>query len=236
MKIKIDNTLEQNVNCLVNGENDGDFKLRGNTKSVIINDHEVLKHWNQDTALAGGPNDGGGSNIFLRPYGSGATTNQAQLYPSGKLSIKELAVDGAATIGGTATVDSITVNSGFGKKYVFKKTMTLTTSWQTVLNHGDLPSGAYIVHVQGIQSADGKGWQENNRYVGIMSWYDGQTNASEESPITLHTTGHAHNGEVVYLSTFNHFHSTELDVTLEIKYSIDWANPHTITFTFVKIV
>ena len=140
------------------------------------------------------------------------------------------------TVNGAATVNSITINSGFGKKYVFKKTMTLTTSWQIALNYGDLPSGAYIVHIQGIQSADSKGWQDDCRYVGIMSWYGGQTNANEESPITLHTTGHAHNGEVVYLSTFNHSHSTDLNTTLEIKYSVDWANPHTITFTFVKIV
>lgn len=58
MELKINSSLTQKADCLVNGENDGNFKLRGNTKSIIINEHEILKHWNQDTALAASNNNG----------------------------------------------------------------------------------------------------------------------------------------------------------------------------------
>lgn len=87
MELKINSELKQQADCLVNGENDGNFKLRGNTKSIIINEHEILKHWNQDTALAGGNNNGDGSNIFLRPYGADLATNQAKLTPAGTLEV-----------------------------------------------------------------------------------------------------------------------------------------------------
>lgn len=235
MKIKIDNTLEQNVNCLINGENDGDFKIKGNTKSVIINEHEVLKHWNQDTALAGGDNSGSGSNIFLRPYGSGATTNQAQLYPSGKFSIKELAVDGAATIGGAATVNSITVNSGMGKKYTFTKTVTPTTDWVDVgIARTDLSTGAYIVYMTGIYDSN-MGWQNDNVYVGLMSWFDSGTNSSERYEIPLHTAGHAHNGYTISLSTLSHSGNTT-NTTLQIKSNIAFSRATTIKFTFIKLI
>lgn len=93
MELKINSELKQQADCLVNGENDGNFKLRGNTKSIIINEHEILKHWNQDTALAGGNNNGDGSNIFLRPYGADLATNQAKLTPAGTLEVGALVTE-----------------------------------------------------------------------------------------------------------------------------------------------
>lgn len=93
MELKINSELKQQVDCLVNGENDGNFKLRGNTKSIIINEHEILKHWNQDTALAGSNNNGDGSNIFLRPYGADLATNQAKLTPAGTLEVGALVTE-----------------------------------------------------------------------------------------------------------------------------------------------
>lgn len=93
MEIKVNNDLTQKVSNLVNGENDGNFKLLGNTKSLIINEHEIVKHWNQDTALASGNNNGNGSNIFLRPYGADDATNQAKLNPTGTLEVGGLVTE-----------------------------------------------------------------------------------------------------------------------------------------------
>lgn len=92
MEIKLDNSLTLKVSNLVNTENDGNLKLLGNTKSLIINDHEVVKHWNQDTALASGNNNGEGSQIFLRPYGADSTTNQVSISAAGKLTTPSLEV------------------------------------------------------------------------------------------------------------------------------------------------
>ena len=213
MEIKVNSSLTQNVSNLVNGENDGNFKLLGSSKAIIINEHEILKHWNSDSTIAA--NSG---NIFLRPNGSENTSHQAVLNSSGNL-----------------TVDTITTNSGFGKKYYFEKQVTLTTDWQIILNYNDLPSGAYIIRVTGVQSASSKSWQDGNEWVGIMSWFGSQTNANEEGVISLHTTGHAHNGEILYLSTFNHGNSSGLNTTLEAKYSINWSDAHTMRLTIIKI-
>lgn len=229
MELKINSELKQQVDCLVNGENDGNFKLRGNTKSIIINEHEILKHWNQDTALASGNNNGSGSNIFLRPYGAEDTTNQAKLNPNGVLDVAGLNVAGATT------VNSITINSGFGKKYTFTKPVTITTDWADVgIARTDLSTGAYIVYMTGIYD-EGKSWQNGNVYVGLMSWFDSGTNSSERCEIPLHTTGHAHNDYVISLATLSHDGNTT-NTTLQIKSNIAFSRETNIKFTFIKLI
>ena len=229
MEIKVNNDLTQKVSNLVNGENDGNFKLLGNTKSLIINEHDIVKHWNQDTALAGSNNNGNGSNIFLRPHGAEDTTNQAKLNPNGVLDVAGLSVAGAAT------VNSITINSGFGKKYTFTKSVTPTTDWTDVgIARTDLPTGAYIVYMTGIYDGS-MTWQEGNVYVGLMTWFDSGTNSSERYEIPLHTAGHAHNGYTISLATLSHFQNTT-NITLQIKSSIAFSKAATIKFTFIKLI
>ena len=102
-------------------------------------------------------------------------------------------LDGDCTIGKGLTVTNglnvgggITIGSGFGKRYVFKKTVTPTTDWTDVgISKGDLPNGAYIVHMTGIWNTD-MSWQGDGQYAGLMSWYSGETNANERSEIALH--------------------------------------------------
>lgn len=144
---------------------------------------------------------------------------------------KKSTIDGSCSIEG-----SITVGSGFGKRYVFKKTITPTTEWADVgISKWDLPDGAYIVHMTGIWDTD-RTWQADGQYAGLMSWYDGQTNANERSEIALHQTGHAFNGYVISLSTVSNSRSTDKDICLQIKSNIAFTRATEITFTFVKIV
>lgn len=93
MELKINSSLTQKADCLVNGENDGDFKLRGSSKSLIINDHGIVKHWTSDSTLAA--NNG---NIFLRPAGPESTSNQATLNTSGKLTLNSIETSGDVNI------------------------------------------------------------------------------------------------------------------------------------------
>ena len=125
---------------------------------------------------------------------------------------------------------------GFGKIYVFTKTITIGTNWSsTGIVSGNLPSGVYIIYMTGIYDTD-MSWQNNNIYAGIMSWFSGATNSSERSEIILHTTGHAHNNYRIFLSTLSHGGNITESTTLEIKSNIAFTRATTITFKFIKII
>lgn len=126
---------------------------------------------------------------------------------------------------------------GFGKTYTFTKTITIGTNWSsTGIASGNLPSGVYVIYMTGIYDTD-KSWQNSNIYAGIMSWYSGNTNSSERSEIILHTTGHAHNGYLIFLSTLSHGGGNIAEsTTLEIKSNIAFTRETAITFKFVKII
>ena len=125
---------------------------------------------------------------------------------------------------------------GFGKIYVFTKTITIGTNWSsTGIVSGNLPSGVYIIYMTGIYDTD-MSWQNSNIYAGIMSWFSGATNSSERSEIILHTTGHAHNNYRIFLSTLSHEGNITESTTLEIKSNIAFTRATTITFKFIKII
>lgn len=125
---------------------------------------------------------------------------------------------------------------GFGKIYVFTKTITIGTNWSsTGIVSGNLPSGVYIIYMTGIYDTD-MSWQNSNIYAGIMSWFSGATNSSERSEIILHTTGHAHNNYRIFLSTLSHGGNITESTTLEIKSNIAFTRATTITFKFIKII
>lgn len=146
-------------------------------------------------------------------------------------------VNGGLTVTGNTNINgAITVGSGFGKTTKITQNLTLSTSWQdTTISKGVLSSGAYIVHITGIYNTD-MSWQNDNQYVGVMSWYSGETNASDANEIPLHVTGHAQNGYVIYLRTLNYGRSTAKDTVLQIKSSVNFTRATDVKFTFVKIV
>lgn len=144
---------------------------------------------------------------------------------------KGLAVTNSVNIGG-----SITVGSGFGKKYTFTKTLTPTTDWiDTGINGSVLPSGAYILHMTGCWDTN-MSWQADAQYVGMIAWYSGDTNSNDRSDIVLHRAGHAFNGYEISLSTRCYSRSLGVHNTLQIKSNIAFTRATDITFTFVKIV
>lgn len=139
------------------------------------------------------------------------------------------------TVNGAATVNSITINSGFGEKYTFTKSVTPTTDWTDVgIARTDLPTGAYIVYMTGIYDSN-MGWQDGNVYVGLMAWFDSGTNSSERYEIPLHTAGHAHNDYTISLATLSHPGNTT-NTTLQIKSSIAFSRATNIKFTFIKLI
>jgi hypothetical protein len=151
-------------------------------------------------------------------------------------------IDGDFTVGKGMTVTnslhvggSITIGSGFGKKYTFTKTITPTTEWQNIgINGSALPSGLYLIHLTGIQNGT-KTWQYDNQYAGVMSWYSGNTNSGDTCDITLHQTGHANNGELIYLRTQCSWNNTN-GTQLQIKSSVNHSAASNIIITIVKIV
>lgn len=126
--------------------------------------------------------------------------------------------------------------SGFGKVYTFTKTLRPTTSWiRTGIISSDLPTGIYIIYMTGLYDKD-MSWQNNNIYAGIVSWYAGNTNSDERFEILLHSSGHAHNGYKIFLSTMSHLGNLTDSTTLELKSSVAFSRDTVITFKFVKIL
>lgn len=222
MELKINSELTQKADCLVNGENDGNFKLRGNTKSIIINEHEILKHWNQDTALASSNNGGSGSNIFLRPYGVESTTNQAQLYPNGTFNAKEFTINGGTAlstrlnnrkricIGSQVLYDTISGSGGKSKTALIGaysytlidgvfSSITIPSGWHKEyrITFQATTSGecTTCVYVNNIATSTVRAWSGNTfRTIGGSNFF-------KESDITLETTfGYTNPGTNLYYS------------------------------------
>ena len=80
------------------------------------------------------------------------------------------------------------------------KTLTIGTSWtNTGIVKSNLQSGSYMVQIYNNGRSDTELWDE--RWTGVMSWYDGGTNSNEVDEISLHCAGHANNGRHLYLRT-----------------------------------
>lgn len=113
-----------------------------------------------------------------------------------------------------------------------EKNLTITQKWMdTGIQGNSLQDGTYIVQVT-INSSD------NGMYnifsSGVMSWYSGNTNDSEEDEIILHRVGHAY-GNVIYLRTIQLSGSTS-GMKLQISSSKDFTKEAKVTFKFKKII
>lgn len=113
-----------------------------------------------------------------------------------------------------------------------EKNLTITQKWMDTGIQGDsLQDGTYIVQVT-INSSDNGMW--NIFSSGVMSWYSGNTNDSEEDEIILHRVGHAY-GNVIYLRTIQLSGSTS-GMKLQISSSKDFTKEAKVTFKFKKII
>lgn len=113
-----------------------------------------------------------------------------------------------------------------------EKNLTITQKWMdTGIQGNSLQDGTYIVQVT-INSSD------NGMYnifsSGVMSWYSGNTNDSEEDEIILHRVGHAY-GNVIYLRTIQLSGGTS-GMKLQISSSKDFTKEAKVTFKFKKII
>lgn len=113
-----------------------------------------------------------------------------------------------------------------------EKNLTITQKWMdTGIQGNSLQDGTYIVQVT-INSSDNGMW--NIFSSGVMSWYSGNTNDSEEDEIILHRVGHAY-GNVIYLRTIQLSGGTS-GMKLQISSSKDFTKEAKVTFKFKKII
>ena len=113
-----------------------------------------------------------------------------------------------------------------------EKNLTITQKWMdTGIQGNSLQDGTYIVQVT-INSHDNGMW--NIFSSGVMSWYSGNTNDSEEDEIILHRVGHAY-GNVIYLRTIQLSGGTS-GMKLQISSSKDFTKEAKVTFKFKKII
>lgn len=113
-----------------------------------------------------------------------------------------------------------------------EKNLTITQKWMdTGIQGNSLQNGTYIVQVT-INSPDNRMY--NIFSSGVMSWYSGNTNDSEEDEIILHRVGHAY-GNVIYLRTIQLSGGTS-GMKLQISSSKDFTKEAKVTFKFKKII
>lgn len=113
-----------------------------------------------------------------------------------------------------------------------EKNLTITQKWMdTGIQGNSLQDGTYIVQVT-INSSDNGMW--NIFSSGVMSWYSGNTDDSEEDEIILHRVGHAY-GNVIYLRTIQLSGGTS-GMKLQISSSKDFTKEAKVTFKFKKII
>lgn len=113
-----------------------------------------------------------------------------------------------------------------------EKNLTITQKWMdTGIQENSLQDGTYIVQVT-INSSDNGMW--NIFSSGVMSWYSGNTNDTEEDEIILHRVGHAY-GNVIYLRTIQLSGGTS-GMKLQISSSKDFTKEAKVTFKFKKII
>lgn len=113
-----------------------------------------------------------------------------------------------------------------------EKNLTITQKWMdTGIQGNSLQDGTYIVQVT-INSSDNGMW--NIFSSGVMSWYSGNTNDSEEDEIILHRVGHAYDN-VIYLRTIQLSGGTS-GMKLQISSSKDFTKEAKVTFKFKKII
>jgi len=73
----------------------------------------------------------------------------------------------------------------------------------------------------------------NERFSGVMSWFDGLCNSSNADNITLHSAGHARNNNYIELR----FTRTIMSLgKLQIRMNVTTSGVSTYTFKFRKMI
>ena len=112
------------------------------------------------------------------------------------------------------------------------KTLTIGTSWtNTGIVKSNLQSGSYMVQIYNNGRSDTELWDE--RWTGVMSWYDGGTNSNEVDEISLHCAGHANNGRHLYLRTVRTPSGGGLRLEIACTHNL---NSSTYEFRFRKLI
>ena len=112
------------------------------------------------------------------------------------------------------------------------KTLTVGTSWtNTGIVKSNLQSGSYMVQIYNNGRSDTELWDE--RWTGVMSWYDGGTNSNEVDEISLHCAGHANNGRHLYLRTVRTPSGGGLRLEIACTHNL---NSSTYEFRFRKLI
>ena len=112
------------------------------------------------------------------------------------------------------------------------KTLTIGTSWMdTGIAKSNLQSGSYMVQIYNNGRSDTELWDE--RWTGVMSWYDGGTNNTGADEISLHCAGHANNGRHLYLRTVRTPNGGGLKLQIACTNNL---NSSTYEFRFRKLI
>lgn len=110
-------------------------------------------------------------------------------------------------INGTISHNGLSLSSGtnIDQLLTITKTLTLTTDWQdTGITANHLVSGTYLVQLYAHDIAAG-GFNNNEYYSGVMSWFNLGTNSNSELPtdeIILHRSGASNGDTGIYLRTY----------------------------------
>lgn len=118
------------------------------------------------------------------------------------------------------------------------KSLTLTTDWQdTGIKNNDLASGTYVVSLYANDMGAG-GFNQNEYYSGILSWYAGDTDSSVELPtdeIVLHRAGSSSEAGM-YLRTFRSAIADPDNLRLQIYSNSSTASASNYVFSFKRII
>jgi hypothetical protein len=114
-----------------------------------------------------------------------------------------------------------------------EKTLTLTNEWQdTGIAGEDLETGTYAIQLFADDVSNG-GFNNNEYYTGVLSWFSGATSESIETPndeIVLHRAGSSSNTGI-FLRTLR-----STSIKLQILSTIENINPSNYIFRFKKLI
>ena len=185
-----------------------------------------------------------GGNITIQADSDSSTTSEYLALKAGHNILQITSSGGGATI--TKGQDKLTFNGNIvyhaGRKptpedvglplTTITKTLTIGTSWiDTGIVKSNLQSGSYMVQIYNNGRSDTELWDE--RWTGVMSWYDGGTNNTGADEISLHCAGHANNGRHLYLRTVRTPNGGGLKLQIACTNNL---NSSTYEFRFRKLI
>jgi chromosome segregation ATPase len=153
------------------------------------------------------------------------------------LNNKNITAHGNFTVSGTLTASSIALQSGKGIDEILTitKTLQLTTNWQdTGIQGTDLATGTHAVQIYSNDQTSG-GYNYEETYSGLMSWFSGNTNSYEPTEIHLTSAGHAPNDNHIYLRLIRS--GTPGKCRLQMRKDIaSMTSGYTYTFKFRRLI